>query len=99
MPDRVNLQPIKTDVTIIDNLIDIFTYYIESSKRIYAFISDKVFGLNNINFIENELGIVNDGYDNTEFYMSPNGDLIVYSDIANDFNIDDLGQLTLDEEE
>jgi len=79
------------------NYIGIYTYYIESAKRIVAFITDIVKTFNNVPFIENELGIMVDGYDNTEFYLSPMGELIVYSDIAEDFNIDDNGELTLDE--
>jgi len=99
MSELVNLQPIKTDVTVIENLISIFTYYIKSAKRIFAFITNDVRVVNNISFIENELGIVVDGYDNTEFYMSPDGELIVFSDIAEDFEIDEMGELTLNEEE
>ena len=97
MAEQKELRPVITDVTIRGNSIDIFTYYIDKLKNIYAFISNEVKTLNQVFFKENELGIVNDGYDETEFYLNNKGELIVFSDISDDFNISEEGQLTLDE--
>lgn len=97
MAETKILQPIKTDVTITGNSIGIFTYY-STLKKIFAFITDTVKNVNSVLFKENELGIVNDGYDNTDFYINSVGELIVFSDIADDFNIDANGELTIYEE-
>lgn len=97
MPEQKVLQNTVTEVTIVSNLIDIYTYYTGRLKNIFAFITNSVRTINGVFYKENELGIINDGYDDTEFYLNSNGDLIVFSDIAEDFNISDEGQLTLDE--
>lgn len=89
----------KTDVTIIGSNVDIFTYYTGKLKSIVAFITDAVKNLNGVDYKENELGFVIDGYDNTDFYLNNKGELIAYSDVADDFNIEDSGMLTIYEEE
>lgn len=86
-----------TDITIRGNMIDIFTYYVDRLKDIIAFINDSPKSIDYVQFKENELGIINDGYDNTSFYLNTKGELIVFSDISEDFDINEEGQLTLAE--
>jgi hypothetical protein len=97
MLKTIYLQPIITDITIEGENISIYSYYDGFGKTIKAFISSVVKNIGGILFKENELGIINNGYDKTDFYINQRGELVVYSDISEKFTIDESGQLTLTE--
>lgn len=99
MADKKILNNISTDITIVQNNIDIYTYYKGKFKKIIAFITNTIKSINGISFKENELGLIIENYDDTDFYINKKGELIVYSDIAEDFSIDESGMLTIYEEE
>jgi hypothetical protein len=97
MLKTVYLQPIVTDVIVEGESLSIYSYYDGLGKIICAFINTFARNIGNIFFKENELVIINHGYDKTDFYINQRGELVVYSDIANGFEIDELGQLMLTE--
>lgn len=98
MPDKVILNT-ETIVTHSGSSLSIYTYYVSGDKYIIAYISDKAETVDGISIKENELIFIINGYDLTDFYLNSNGDLIVDSDIAPDFDVNSDGMLTIYEEE
>jgi len=73
---------------------ELFTYYF-GDKEIVFNISDRaVFQNNSWLIFENELAYIKRGYD-VEFFINNRGELVVRSDYADSFAIDEEGCLTL----
>jgi len=81
----------------IGSAMELFTEFNVDLKKIVFFISDKIQILNWVAFRENELGLMMTGYD-TNFIIDDNGNLIVKSFIADNFEINSDGELILTEE-
>lgn len=98
MPAKVVLNT-ETVVTQSGTSLSIYTYYVSGDKYIIAYISNVSETVDGIVIKENELIFIINGYDLTDFYLNSNGDLVVNSDIASDFDVNSDGMLTIYEEE
>mgnify|MGYP001026884322 CR=1 FL=1 len=76
--------------------LGIFTYYVGSDllEFFFIFIPETKDG---ISFVENELGYRKVGYEDVDFFINNNGDLVVESDDVERFEIGNDGNLYLDE--
>jgi len=86
-----------TSINIINNGIEIYTFYSSLEEEILAFITDEVKNLNGVNFKENEEGYIKTGYKDVSFFINEHGEFIVESDDPNRFGISSDGQLTITE--
>lgn len=82
-----------TELRRSSGIIGIYTYYVQYDNNLLFFISNAVNSLNNITFIEGELVYTNNNWSNTYFFINENGNLIVVSDEADKFSINDRGEL------
>lgn len=74
-------------------LIGIYTFYVEYDKNLMFFISNTEKTLNDVNFVEGELGYTNNNWENTSFLVNEKGELIVVSDEVDGFEINENGEL------
>lgn len=86
-----------TIITKKSSTVDIYTYYSEDLEYIIAFISDEVKSLEDVEFLENELGIIKKGYNDVLFFINELGELVVIADNPDKFSVDSDGYLILTE--
>jgi len=94
MPEKVEI-PIETDIDVQGSNVTITLFFKKGlPDTVAAFISEIVATLNGIPYIEGELVItmVNSPAD-IDFEVDSNGDLIVFSDDASKYSINDNGDL------
>lgn len=81
------------------NSLGIYTYYSGSLKSIVAFITNAVKTINGVHFLENQEGFTVTGFNDINFYIDSNGDLIITSNDDKNFYINEFGELIVEYEE
>lgn len=84
----------QTTITRVNSNIDVFTFYQqEGEKNITAFVSETVENIGSVSFVEGELIFVFDNWKGVRFELNKKGELVVISNEANKFSINEQGEL------
>lgn len=78
--------------------VRVYTFYSDVERYIEAFLLDEEKNINGVSFVEGEGGYTNFNFENTSFFVNKFGELLVKSDEASKFSLDELtGQLQITE--